>query len=200
MEVVTTQQNGGIVESEKSTGTESDIVQSDIENNPGGEITLEQFQNAIANNLDIKGYYDSVVDKTVNKRLDKSIESWKNQNLQNEIETEINKRYPQKTEQEIQFEEQQKALEQAMEDKKQLQLQIKYQNIMAENKLPMDILDFVAGKDVENTISNIERFKTMTDDYIKNEVDKEVVRRFKQGSYVPPGSDDWGTSGGSMWN
>lgn len=183
-------QNAEIEEGQKSTGSD-----------PVGEVTLEQFKNALDGNLEIKGYYDSIIDKTVNKRLDKSIESWKTNNLENILNEEINKRYPQKTEAEIKFEEQQKELEKAMGEKNQLELQIKYQALMAENNIPMEILDFVAGKDVENTISNIERFKTLTDTYIKDNVDKEVIRRFKQGSYTPPGSNGHGSnSGGSMWD
>lgn len=181
-------QNEEIIESEKSTG-----------NDPVGEVTLEQFQNAIANNLEIKGYYDSVVDKTVSKRLDKSIESWKTNNLENIINEEINKRYPQKTEAEIKFEEQQKELEKAIGEKNQLELQIKYQALMAENNLPMEILDFVAGKDVESTISNIERFKTLTDKYIQEGVEKEITRRMKN-SYKPPSSSGISFTGGSMWD
>lgn len=192
MEEVNNQNNENI-ESEKSTGT-------DEINNPGGEITLEQFQNAIANNLEIKGYYDSIVDKTVNKRLDKSVDAWKEKNLENILNEEINKRYPQKTEAEIKFEEQQQELEKAMEEKKQLELHIKYQALMAENNIPMEILDFVAGKDVEATISNIERFKTLTESYINDGIDKEVTRRFKQFSYTPPGENGHGSSYGSMWD
>ena len=172
---------------EKSTGSD-----------PVGEVTLDQFKSALDNNLEIKGYYDSIVDKTVSKRLDKSIESWKASNLENILNEEINKRYPQKTEAEIKFEEQQKELEKAMGEKKQLELQIKYQNLMAENKLPMEILDFVAGKDVETTISNIERFKTITDNYIQDGAQKEIIRRMKN-SYKPPSSSGL-FEGGSMWD
>ena len=166
-----------------------------------GEITLEQFKSALENNIECKGYFDSLCDKTVNTRLDKGIESWKEQNLNNLIEEEINKRYPQKTEAEIKFEEQQKALEQAQEEKRQLQLQIKYQSLMAENKLPMEILDFVAGKDVESTISNIERFKSITEKFVMDEVQKEVNERFREGSYTPPGDSNFiSCDYGSMWD
>ncbi|MDZ5034536.1 capsid assembly scaffolding protein Gp46 family protein, partial [Clostridium perfringens] len=120
-----------------------------------GKVTLEQFKSTLEDNLECKGYFDSLVDKTVNSRLDKSIESWKSKNLENIINEEINKKYPQKTEAEVKFEEQQKALEKAQEEKRQLELQIKYQDLMARNNLPMDILDFVAGKDIETTITNI---------------------------------------------
>ncbi len=186
-------QNVELENEEKST----DLVE---ENNSVGEITLEQFKNALENNLEVKGYYDSIVDKSVSKRLDKGIESWKTNNLENIINEEINKRYPQKTEAEIKFEEQQEQLEKAMEEKRQLELQIKYQTIMAENNLPMDILDFVAGKDVETTISNIERFKSTTDTYIAKKVQDGIDERLRRNVYIPPSSDnDFGSSHGSMW-
>ncbi|WP_159116338.1 capsid assembly scaffolding protein Gp46 family protein, partial [Clostridium neonatale] len=103
-----------------------------------GEITLEQFKDALENNIECKGYFDSLCDRTVNTRLDKGIESWKEKNLNNLIEEEINIRYPQKSETEI-------ALEKAQEEKRQLELQVKYQNLMVENKLPLELLNFVAG-------------------------------------------------------
>lgn len=197
MENVENQTNTNIEgsESEKSV----DNVQ-DVANNEAGEITLEQFRNALENNIECKGYFDSLCDKTVNSRLDKGIESWKEKNLNNLIETEINKRYPQKTEAEIKFEEQQKALEKAQEEKRQLELQIKYQSLMAENKLPMEILDFVAGKDVETTISNIGRFKELTQKYVDAGVNDEVARRFQEGAYAPPTSQGLSISRGSMWD
>ncbi|NFF80166.1 DUF4355 domain-containing protein [Clostridium botulinum] len=174
---------------EKSIETGVDNADTQKEENSVGEITLEQFKNALENNLEVKGYYDSIVDKSVSKRLDKGIESWKTNNLENIIDKEINKRYPQKTEAEIKFEEQQKELENAMEEKRQLELQIKYHDLMAENKLPMEILDFVAGKDVESTISNIERFKKLTGDYAMKLAQKEILRRMGEGCYTPPGEN-----------
>ncbi|NFI30844.1 DUF4355 domain-containing protein [Clostridium botulinum] len=186
-------QNVELENEEKST----DLVE---ENNSVGEITLEQFKNALENNLEVKGYYDSIVDKSVSKRLDKGIESWKEKNLENIIDEEISKRYPQKTEAEIKFEEQQKQLEQAMEEKRQLELQIKYQTIMAENNLPMEILDFVAGKDVETTISNIERFKSTTDTYIAKRVQDGIEERLRRNAYVPPSSNNFGSYNSSMWD
>lgn len=166
-----------------------------------GEITIEQFKNALENNLECKGYFDSLCDKTVNTRLDKGIESWKEKNLNNLIETEINKRYPPKTEAEIKFEEQQKALEQAQAEKQQLELQIKYHDLMAENNLPMEIVDFVAGKDVESTIKNIERFKSITDKFVMEEAQKEINKRLSAGAYTPPGGGlNNFTSSGSMWD
>lgn len=167
-------------ESEKLVDEEN--PQDVEENNSASEITLEQFKNALENNIECKGYFDSLCDKTVNTRLDKGIESWKTNNLENIVNEEVNKRYPQKSETEI-------ALEKAMEEKRQLELQVKYQNLMAENNLPMDIIDFVAGKDVESTISNIGKFKNLTESYIDDGIQKEVNRRMKEFSYIPPGDN-----------
>lgn len=168
--------------------------------NATNEVTLNQFKETLDNNIECKGYFDSLVDKTVNTRLDKSIDSWKTKNLENLIEEEINKRYPQKTEAEIKFEEQQKAIEKIQGEKRQLELQIKYQNLMAESNLPMDILDFIAGKDIEATITNIGRFKEFAQKYIDYEVDKEVDRRFSASAYTPPGGQGYLIDDGSMWS
>lgn len=191
--------NAETQESEKLADEETS--QDMNKNNSASEITLEQFKSALENNLECKGYFDSLCDKTVNTRLNKGIESWKEQNLNNLIEEEINKRYPQKTEAEIQFEQKQAELEKAMEKQRELELQIKYQSLMAENNLPMDILDFVAGKDVETTISNIGRFKSMTDTYVAKKVQDEIDERLKRSSYIPPSNNaNFVSYSGSMWD
>ena len=152
-------------------------------------ISIEQFKDAIENNIECKGYFDSLCDKTVSNRLDKSIESWKAKNLQSIIDSEINKRYPQKTESEIKFEEQQKALEKVQEEKRQLELQVKYQKLMVDNNLPMELLNYVAGKDVETTIKNVENFTNLLNNMVKERADIIVNKKLEQGAYNPPGSN-----------
>lgn len=168
-------------EADETEVTEIEEGQKSTKNNEVGEITLEQFKTALESNLEIKGYYDSVVDKTVSKRLDKSIESWKEKNLNNLIEEEINKRYPPKTEAEIKLEEINKELERANQEKQQLELRMKYQELLIKSEIPVELVDFVAGKDTEETIKNIEKFKESMVKY----VDRTVDNRFKQYSYVP---------------
>lgn len=145
-------------------------------------ITLEQFKDALENNLECKGYFDSLCDKAVNTRLDKGIESWKEQNLNNLIETEINKRYPQKSESEI-------ALEKVQEEKRQLELQVQYQKLMSENKLPMELLDFVAGKDLEDTIGRTEKFNGIVNDLVEHRKQTWVKEYMSAGNYIPPGEN-----------
>lgn len=172
--------------------------QNNIPGDNKSDITLDQFKSALENNIECKGYFDSLCDRTVNNRLDKSIESWKDKNLQEIIENEINKRYPQKTESEIKFEEQQKALEKAQEEKRQLELRVKYQELMVNNKLPMELLNYIAGKDIESTIKNIESFKTMLDDMVESRANDIVMKKIKQNAYVPPNSDSSSYTP-SMW-
>lgn len=158
--------------------------QKSTKNNEVGEITLEQFKTAIESNLEIKGYYDSVVDKTIRKRLDKSIESWKEKNLNNLIEEEINKRYPQKTEAEIKLEEINVALEKANKEKQQLELKMQYQELLIKSNIPVEMVNFLAGNDTEETIKNIETFKGLMVKYVDGEVDN----RMKLHSYIPGGN------------
>lgn len=158
--------------------------QKSTKNNEVGEITLEQFKTAIESNLEIKGYYDSVVDKTISKRLDKSIESWKEKNLNNLIEEEINKRYPQKTEAEIKLEEINMALEKANKEKQQLELKMQYQELLIKSNIPVEMVNFLAGNDTEETIKNIETFKGLMVKYVDGEVDN----RMKLHSYIPGGN------------
>ena len=165
-------------------------------------ITLEQFKNALENNTECKGYFDSLCDKTVNTRLDKGIESWKEKNLNNLIETEINKRYPQKTETELKFEEQQKQLEQIQAEKQQLQLQIKYHDLMAENNLPLEVLDFVAGGDIQSTIDNINRFKSLVEDMVEKRARKIIDEKLHLSNYKPQSTSQFAglKNNSSMWD
>ena len=187
------------METNTNTNAEGSHGEKSGPNNSTGEITLEQFKNALESNIEIKGYFDSLCDKTVNTRLYKGIESWKEKNLNNLVNEEINKRHPQKTESEIKFEEQQKALEKAQAEKQQLELQIKYQSLMVENNLPMEILDFVAGKDVESTISNIEKFKSFIDKMVEARTLEEVKKKISASSYAPPSSPNNFGNSNSMW-
>lgn len=153
--------------------------------NATDEVTLSQFKSALENNIECKGYFDSLVDKTVNTRLDKSIESWKEKNLNNLIEEEVNKRYPQKSKIEIE-------LEEAIEAKRQLELQVQYQALMNENNLPLSILEFVAGKDLEDTIKKIEKFNNIMGDIIEKHRQEWADKWISRGSYTPPGENGIG--------
>lgn len=178
------------------TGAEETAAENnDKVNDPEvGEITLEQFKNAITNNLECKGYFDSLCDKSVSKRLDKGIESWKEKNLQTIIENEINKRYPQKTEAELKIEEQQKALDESLENQKKLSQEIKYNSMAADKDIPKELYKFlyVDGYEDEKVTKNINIFDkfigAMTEKFLKSYAPK------------PSGDDFGGVKSKSMWD
>lgn len=198
------QQNNSNTTSLTTENTESTVKEPvspvEDESSTTSNITLEDFKSALEGNLEVKGYFDSEVDKTVSKRLDKAVESWKSKNLQNIIEEEINKRYPKKTEAEIKFEEKVKELEQLQEEKRQLELKIKYQDEISKNGLDPKVLKFVAGSDIESTLSNIKEFKELLNELVENKSKQMVDELFKNNSTIPSRSERISKTTGSMWD
>lgn len=156
-----------------------------------GEITLEQFRNALENNIECKGYFDSLCDKTVNTRLDKSIESWKEKNLNNLIETEINKRYPQKTESEIAFEKQTEELKKATIRQEQLSQKVKYNSIAGAKGIPQELNKFlyIDGYENEAIENNIKIFDGLIG---------KITEAHLKANAPKPSRDESSTS--SMWD
>lgn len=183
-----------------TTPIEGDTKPIEDESSTNSNITLEEFKSALEDNLELKGYFDSEVDKTVSKRLDKAVESWKSKNLQNIIEAEIEKRYPKKTQAEIDFEEKVKELEQLQEEKRQLELKIKYQDEISKNGLDPKVLKFVAGSDIESTLSNIKEFKELLNELVENKSKQMVDELFKNNSTIPSRSEKISNTTGSMWD
>ena len=198
------QQNNSNTTSLTTENTESTVKEPvspvEDESSTTSNITLEEFKNALEGNLEVKGYFDSEVDKTVSKRLDKAVESWKSKNLQNIIEEEINKRYPKKTEAEIKFEKKVKELEQLQEEKRQLELKIKYQDEISKNGLDPKVLKFVAGSDIESTLSNIKEFKELLNELVENRSKQMVDELFRNNSTIPSRSERISKTTGSMWD
>ena len=70
---------------------------------------------------------------------------------------------------------------------------------MAENNLPIEVLDFVAGNDIEATISNIKRYKKVTEQLAEEYAKKIVLEKLGASQYVPPSSNELNSST-SMWS
>lgn len=183
-----------------TTPIEGDTKPIEEESSTKGNITLEDFKTMLADNLELKGYFDSETDKAVNKRLDKAVESWKEKNLSNIVEAEIEKRYPKKTQAEIDFEEKVKELEQLQEEKRQLELKIKYQDEVIKNGLDPKVLKFVVGENMDTTLANIKEFKEMLNNIVERETKKEIDRLFRENACIPSASEIVGHSKGSIWD
>ena len=174
-----------------TTPIEGDTKPIEEESSTTSNITLEDFKTMLEGNLEVKGYFDSEVDKTVSKRLDKAVESWKSKNLQNIVEAEIEKRYPKKTESEIKFEEKVKELEQLQEEKRQLELKMKYQDEVIKNGLDPKVLKFVVGENMDTTLANIKEFKEILNKMAENMTQEVIRKKIGEISYKQEGSRDF---------
>lgn len=183
-----------------TTPIEGDTKPIEEESSTKGNITLEDFKTMLADNLELKGYFDSETDKAVNKRLDKAVESWKSKNLQNIVEAEIEKRYPKKTQAEIDFEKKVAEVEKLQEEKRQLELKIKYQEEIQKNGLDPKFLKFIVGENMDTTLANIKEFKEILNNIIERETKKEIDRLFRENACIPSASEIVGHSKGSIWD
>lgn len=197
------QQNNSNTTSLTTESTESTVKELvspvEEESNTKSNITLEDFKTMLADNLELKGYFDSETDKAVNKRLDKAVESWKEKNLQNIVEAEIEKRYPKKTQAEIDLEEKLAEIEKLQEEKRQLDLKLKYQDELRKNELDPEVLKFVVGENMDSTLANIKEFKEILNKAAKAMAQEEVIKKLGENSYKPPSSHGFSAKK-SIWD
>ena len=184
------QQNNSNTTSLTTESTESTVKEPvspvEKESSTKSNITLEEFKTMLESNIELKGYFDSETDKTVSKRLDKAVESWKEKNLQSIVEAEIEKRYPKKTQAEIDLEEKIAEVERLQEEKRQLDLKLKYQDELRKNELDPEVLKFVVGENLDTTLANIKEFKEILNKAAKAMAQEEVIKKLGENSYKPP--------------
>ena len=169
------------------------------ESSTKSNITLEEFKTMLESNIELKGYFDSETDKAVSKRLDKAVESWKDKHLKDIIEAEIEKRYPKKTQAEIDLEEKIAEVERLQEEKRQLDLKLKYQDELRKNGLDPDTLKFVVGENMDSTLANIKEFKEILNKAAKAMAQEEVIKKLGENSYKPPSSHGFSAKK-SIWD
>ncbi|GAG59048.1 unnamed protein product [marine sediment metagenome] len=124
----------------------------------------------------------------LDSHFSKSLETWKENNLAKEFETkladEIAIRYPDETEEQKRI----KALEksQAESDLKLANSELKNTAItfLTKEELPLDLTDYLVGKDESKTVEKLGKFKTMMDIFqkkITEELYKKHGREPKEG-------------------
>lgn len=60
---------------------------------------------------------------------------------------------------------------------------------MAENHLPMELLNFVSGENLEETVNKLEQFNNIISNIIEQNRQAWVTEWMKEGSYIPPGDN-----------
>lgn len=129
----------------------------------------------------VKGFLETdegkqLIQPTLDKYHNKSLESWKTNNLEKLIEDEINKRNPTKTPAEIELEKLRKQFEDSEKARNREALKNKALEIAAEKGLPQGVLDYFIGEDEETTLANLATFESE----VNAAIQAGVEEKFKQ--------------------
>jgi hypothetical protein len=149
------------------------------------DLTLEEVKNFIEGNQEGKQYLQSYGDK----RVTDGIKSWKEKNLQTIINDEVLKATgKKKTPEQLKIEELEKNFNEQKIKAERAEKVAKYKDVLAEKKIPMEMIDYFLTDNEETTNTRIDNFAT----YVEGMVSSGVKEKIASGSYVPPGDNGAG--------
>lgn len=147
-------------------------------------LTLNAFKEKI-NEPEFKSYLDSVKDK----HFDKALDTWKTNNLQTIINDEVLKATgKKKTPEQLKIEELEKSFNEQKAKAERAEKVSKYKDVLAEKKIPGEMIDYFLTNDDETTNTRIDNFAT----YVEGIVNSSVKEKIASGSYTPPGENGAG--------
>lgn len=160
--------------------SESDFAKSLLQSG----LTLNAFKEKV-NDPEFKSYLDSVKDK----HFDKALETWKSNNLQTIINDEVLKATgKKKTPEQLKIEELEKKFNEEKAKAERAEKVAKYKDVLAEKKIPGEMIDYFLTDDDETTNTRIDNFST----YVEGMVNSSVKEKIANGSYTPPGENGAG--------
>jgi len=142
------------------------------------KVTVEGVQKFLTEDKDAKSWLDSTKDQHANKHL----ETWKTNNFQKELETEITKRFPQADPKDLKIKEFELKLEQMQKETFKKELQNSAIKTATEKQIPVQLIDYLLGSDLETTNSNISNFESVFNEYVQKQVEARIGDR----SHTPP--------------
>ncbi len=147
-------------------------------------LTLNAFKEKLKE-PEFKSYLDSVKDK----HFDKALETWKSNNLQTIINDEVLKATgKKKTPEQLRIEELEKNFNEQKAKAERAEKVAKYKDVLAEKKIPGEMIDYFLTDDDETTNTRIDNFAT----YVEGMVSSSVKEKIASGSYTPPGENGAG--------
>lgn len=147
-------------------------------------LTLNAFKEKLKE-PEFKSYLDSVKDK----HFDKALETWKSNNLQTIINDEVLKATgKKKTPEQLRIEELEKNFNEQKAKAERAEKIAKYKDVLAEKKIPGEMIDYFLTDDDETTNTRIDNFAT----YVEGMVNSSVKEKMANGSYTPPGENGAG--------
>ncbi len=157
---------------------------TDIETTFKVEPTLDVFKTKLTEK-EFKSFMDSEKDTHANKAL----ETWKTNNLQTIINDEVLKATgKKKTPEQIKIEELEKKMLENEARAQKAEKIAKYKDVLAEKKIPMEMIEYFLTDNEETTNTRIDNFST----YVNEMVNSNVKEKIASGSYTPPGDNGAG--------
>ncbi|HDK7158922.1 TPA: DUF4355 domain-containing protein [Clostridium botulinum] len=149
------------------------------------ELNLDEVKNFVESNEEGKKYIQAYGDK----RVTDGIKTWKDKNLQTLINDEVLKATgKKKTPEQIKIEELEKQFNEQKMKAERAETIAKYKDVLAEKKIPMEMIDYFLTDNEETTNTRIDNFGT----YVDEMVNAGVKEKISDGSYTPPGENGAG--------
>ena len=147
-------------------------------------LTLNAFKEKL-NEPEFKSYLDSMKDR----HFDKALETWKSNHLQTIINDEVLKATgKKKTPEQLRIEELEKSFNEQKAKAERAEKIAKYKDVLAEKKIPGEMIDYFLTDDDEMTNTRIDNFVK----YVDEMVGSSVKEKMANGSYTPPGENGAG--------
>lgn len=157
---------------------------TDVEETFKVEPTLDVFKTKLTEK-EFKSFMDSEKDTHANKAL----ETWKTNNLQTIINDEVLKATgKKKTPEQLKIEELEKKMLENEARAQKAEKIAKYKDVLAEKKIPMEMIEYFLTDNEETTNTRIDNFST----YVNEMVNSNVKEKIASGSYIPPGDNGAG--------
>ncbi|MBY7007865.1 DUF4355 domain-containing protein [Clostridium botulinum] len=149
------------------------------------DLTLDEVKNFVESSDDGKKYLQIYGDK----RVTDGIKTWKDKNLQTLINDEVLKATgKKKTPEQIEIEQIKAQLKEQTQKAERAETVAKYKDVLAEKKIPMEMIDYFLTDNEETTNTRIDNFSTYVNDMVNNGVKDKMA----DGSYTPPGENGAG--------
>ena len=149
------------------------------------DLTLDEVRNFIESNQEGKQYLQSYGDK----RVTDGIKSWKDKNLQTLINDEVLKATgKKKTPEQLKIEELEKNFNEQKAKAERAEKIAKYKDVLAEKKIPGEMIDYFLTDNDETTNTRIDNFAAYVDGIVSTNVKEKIA----SGSYTPPGENGAG--------
>lgn len=147
------------------------------------KLSTEDFNKLITENATISGYYKSKIDSAIGTAITTHDKKFNEEKLPKIIEDELKKKANKgKTPEQIELQEIKDKLAQMEADKIKAEMIAKYQNVLAEKKMPSQLINFILANDEEKIEANI----TLFEQIIQPLVDEKVKEKLGESSYTPP--------------